>query len=94
MRVRRIAVLIDGAFFLKQLPKLVEPQFCTTPQQVTETARLLCKRHVLRLTHAEATDAEGQWLDQVYRLFYYDPEPFDGVVHHPLSESAHGFRQE
>lgn len=84
MRVRRIAVLIDGAFFLKRLPKLVEPQFCTTPQQVTETARLMCKRHVLRLTHAEADDANGQWLDHVYRLFYYDAEPFDGVVHHPL----------
>jgi hypothetical protein len=27
MRVRRIAVLIDGGFFLKRLPKLVEPQF-------------------------------------------------------------------
>jgi uncharacterized LabA/DUF88 family protein len=85
MRVRRIAVLIDGAFFLKRLPKLVEPHFCTTPQQVTETARLMCKRHVLRLTHTEATqDTEGQWLDHVYRLFYYDAEPFVGVVHHPL----------
>jgi hypothetical protein len=85
MRVRRIAVLIDGAFFLKRLPKLVEPQFCTTPQQVTKTARLLCKRHVLRLAHMEATqDSDGQWLDHVYRLFYYDAEPFDGVAHHPL----------
>jgi hypothetical protein len=53
MRVRRIAVLIDGVFFLKRLPKLVEPHFCTTPQQVVETARLMRKRHVLRLTHAE-----------------------------------------
>jgi uncharacterized LabA/DUF88 family protein len=84
MRVRRIAVLIDGAFFLKRLPKLVEPQFCTTPQQVVETARLMCKRHVLRLTHAEPDDVEGRWLDHVYRLFYYDADPFDGVVHHPL----------
>jgi uncharacterized LabA/DUF88 family protein len=84
MRVRRVAVLIDGAFFLKRLPKRVAPQFCTTPQQVTETARLMCKRHVLRLTHAEADDVEGHWLDHVYRLFYYDAEPFDGVVHHPL----------
>jgi uncharacterized LabA/DUF88 family protein len=84
MRVRRIAVLIDGAFFLKRLPKLVEPPFCTTPQQVVETARLMCKRHVLRLTHVEPDDVEGRWLDHVYRLFYYDADPFDGVVHHPL----------
>src|SRR4051794_28762284 len=85
MRVRRIAVLIDGAFFLKRLSKLIEPQFCTTPQQVAETARLMCKRHILRLTHMEATqDAEGEWLDHLYRLFYYDAEPFDGFVHHPV----------
>jgi uncharacterized LabA/DUF88 family protein len=85
MRVRRIAVLIDGAFFLKRLPKLVEPQFCTTPQEVTETARLLCERHVLRLTHMEAPQrVDEQWLDHVYRLFYYDAEPFGGAVHHPL----------
>ena len=85
MRIRRIAVLIDGAFFLKRLPKLVEPQFCTTPQQFTESARHMCKRHVLRLTHADATqDAEGQWLDHVYRLFYYDAEPYAGIAHHPV----------
>ncbi|MDB6014107.1 MAG: hypothetical protein JWL65_6357, partial [Gammaproteobacteria bacterium] len=51
MRVRRIAVLIDGGFFLKRLPKLVEPQFRTTPKQVADAARHLCKRHVQRLTH-------------------------------------------
>jgi hypothetical protein len=60
MRVRRIAILIDGGFFLKRLPKLVEPQFRTTPQQVADTARHLCKRHVQRLTHLSPDhDAEG-----------------------------------
>ena len=38
MRVRRIAVLIDGGFFLKRLPKLVESQFRTTPKQVADTS--------------------------------------------------------
>lgn len=85
MRVRRIAVLIDGAFFLKRLPRLVEAQFCTTPQQVSESARHLCKQHVLRLVHGAATkDPENRWLDHVYRLFYYDAEPFEGMAHHPL----------
>jgi hypothetical protein len=70
MRIRRIAVLIDGGFFLKRLPALVEPQFCTTPKQVADTARHLCKRHVQRLAHLDPDqDAEGLWLDHVYRLF-------------------------
>src|SRR5258708_2708416 len=38
MRIRRIAVLIDGSYFLKRLPKLVEPRYCTTPKQVADTA--------------------------------------------------------
>jgi uncharacterized LabA/DUF88 family protein len=85
MRVRRIAVLIDGGFFLKRLPKLVEPQFRTTPKQVADTARHLCKRHVQRLAHLDPDqDAEGLWLDQVYRLFYYDATPYEGVSHHPI----------
>ena len=85
MRVRRIAVLIDGGFFLRRLPKLVQSQFCTTPKQVADTARHLCKRHVQRLTHwGPDQDAEGFWLDHVYRLFYYDALPYEGVSHHPI----------
>jgi uncharacterized LabA/DUF88 family protein len=85
MRMRRIAVLIDGGFFLKRLPKLVEPQYRTTAKQVADTARHLCKRHVQRLTHwGPDPDAEGLWLDHVYRLFYYDAAPYEGVSHHPI----------
>jgi uncharacterized LabA/DUF88 family protein len=85
MRVRRIAVLIDGAFFLKRLPRLVPPHFCTTPRQVADSARNLCKRHVLRITRPDVTrNAECLWLDHVYRLFYYDALPYDGVSHHPV----------
>jgi uncharacterized LabA/DUF88 family protein len=85
MRIRRIAILIDGGFFLKRLPKLLDPAFCTTPKQVAESARHLCKRHVLRLTGAdEGQDADGRWLDHVYRLFFYDATPYEGVSHHPI----------
>src|SRR5688572_8033548 len=85
MRIRRIAVLIDGGFFLKRLPKLLEPRCCTTPRQVAEIARHLCMRHVQRLAHLKETEgATDLWLDHIYRLFYYDAVPYDGVVHHPV----------
>ena len=84
MRMRRIAILIDGGYFLKRLPKLVEARFCTTPSQIADSARFLCKKHVLRLTGLDSEDeADGRWLDQVYRLFYYDAEPYTGKSHHP-----------
>jgi hypothetical protein len=85
MRIRRIAVLIDGSFFLKRLPKLVEPHHCTTPTQIADAARYLCKRHVQRITRCRARgNTEALWLDHVYGLFYYDAAPYDGVAHHPV----------
>lgn len=85
MRMRRIAILIDGGFFIKRLPKLVDPQFHTTPEQVADSARYLCKLHVQRLTGADAgQDRDGSWLEHIYRMFYYDAEPYDGKAHHPI----------
>ncbi len=85
MRTRRIAILIDGGYFIKRLPKLVESQFHTTAEQVAESARYLCKRHVQRLTGLESNEvADGRWLDQVYRLFYYDATPYGNKSHHPI----------
>jgi uncharacterized LabA/DUF88 family protein len=83
--MRRIAILIDGGYFVKRLPKLVESHFCTTPRQIADSARYLCKRHVQRLVGlATDDDEDGRWLDHVYRLFYYDATPFDGKRHHPI----------
>ena len=86
MRIRRVAVLIDGGFFLKRLPKVVDRRFCDSPEAVARSARILCRRHVQRLI-GEAWDVkeESRWLDHVYRLFYYDASPYEGVSHHPIS---------
>lgn len=85
MRIRRIAVLIDGGFFIKRLSKLVEPEHCRTAEDVAESARMLCKRHVQKLIHEDLEARPSNWLDHVYRLFYYDAKPFDEVAHNPIS---------
>lgn len=83
-RIRRIAVLVDGGFFLKRLPALVGPERRGTPAQVAEQVRIACKRHVQRLIGEDAHANPSRWLDHVYRLFYYDAAPYDGVSHHPI----------
>ncbi|HAT48961.1 MAG: NYN domain-containing protein [Nitrospirae bacterium] len=85
MRIRRVAVLLDGGFFLKRLPKVVESRFRETPEAVAETARILCKRHVQRLIGEAEGTTSSRWLDHVYRLFYYDARPYDGIAHHPIA---------
>jgi uncharacterized LabA/DUF88 family protein len=80
MRVRRIAVLIDGGFFLKRLPKLVRAEHRDSPEKVARLISLLSRNHVLHLTRAD----KSAWHDHVYRIFYYDAAPYDGQAHHPL----------
>ncbi|THF50728.1 NYN domain-containing protein [Allorhizobium terrae] len=82
-RVRKVAILVDGGFFLKRLkrwPKIDREN----PQEVAKAIRGLCKRHVQKLIGEKASERDSRWLDHVYRLFYYDAEPFSGVPHHPF----------
>lgn len=91
MRIRRIAVLIDGAFFLKRLPKIVDERYRNTPEAVANTARFLCKRHVQKLINEESDAKPSVWLEHAYRFFYYDAVPFDGVPHHPIQNRRVAF---
>lgn len=85
MRIRRIAILIDGGFFIKRLSKLVGTEDCDSAEKVAEWAQRLCKQHVQKLTR-EPRDADpSEWMDHVYRLFYYDAIPYRGIAHHPIS---------
>jgi len=84
MRVRRIAILIDGGFFLKRLHHLVPENRRDSAEAVADCARFLCKRHVQRLTGERFNKQHSRWLDSVYRLFFYDATPFTGSAHHPL----------
>lgn len=91
MRTRRIAILIDGGFFIKRLSKLVRPEHHDTAEAVALSAYNLCKRHVRKLIGEYGDPRKSRWLDHVYRLFYYDAAPFDGVAHHPISNQQIDF---
>jgi uncharacterized LabA/DUF88 family protein len=82
-RIRKIAVLIDGGFFLKRLkgwPSIDRDN----PAAVADAARWMCKRHVQKLIGESPRIPRSAWLDHVYRLFYYDARPYDRAPHHPL----------
>jgi uncharacterized LabA/DUF88 family protein len=80
MRVRRVAILIDGSFFLKRLPKIVPAHQCDAPEGIVASIRRLCRGHMKLLTGRD----DQRWLDQVHRIFYYDAIPYDGKAHHPI----------
>lgn len=85
MRLRRIAILIDGGFFVKRLSRLVGEENCRTPQDVAKWAQRISMNHVRRLTREPCHRRDSRWLDHVYRMFYYDATPWEGVAHNPFS---------
>lgn len=80
MTARHVAILIDGGYFLRRLPKLVSPGKCDTPEHIVGCIRHLCHNHVRSLTKCEPKD----WSRHLYRIFYYDAKPYDGKAHHPI----------
>lgn len=89
-RIRRIAVLIDGGFFVKRLRHWPNIDH-TDPHGVATAARWMSRRHVHRLTGLGRTARHGLWLDHVYRLFFYDAHPYEGQPHHPLKNRQINF---
>lgn len=87
MSAGRIAILIDGGFFLKRLPRLVSANRCESPGKIVACIRHLCRTHVKLLTSSD----ESRWQQHVYRIFFYDAVPYDGKAHHPIDNRSIDF---
>ncbi len=46
MTQRNIAILVDGGFFLKRLPRLVGANRCDNPGRVAACIRRMCHNHI------------------------------------------------
>lgn len=80
MTAGRIAILIDGGFFLKRLPRLVAANRCDTPGKIVACIRHMCRNHIKNLTGT----TDSRWQQHAYRIFFYDAQPYDGKAHHPI----------
>lgn len=78
----KCAILIDGAFYRnksKDFRNKVEPK---------ESARRLisyCYEHL--------KDKEGNQVDELYRIFYYDCPPLDKKLQHPLTKKQIDYKK-
>ena len=83
MRIRRVAILIDGSFFLKRLKSWPGVNI-NDPDAVRRAIVSLCRNHIDKLIGKPSPQYGQVWLDQVYRLFFYDAEPYEGSPFNPL----------
>ena len=73
----RIAILIDGAFYLRRATYLWGEK---TPKERASELVQYCSRHYIN-KHSRKDHSEDKYL---YRIFYYDCLPSSKKVYHPL----------
>ena len=74
----KIAVLIDGGFFVKRFNHLYNKDRKMTGEQVADHLYTMAMKHVGKS-------------NTLYRIFYYDCPPLDKKVHNPISKKLVDF---
>jgi uncharacterized LabA/DUF88 family protein len=81
----KAAILIDGGFFLKQLPRVRKDIDSTAPEAVDRAIGQLVRSHLEQLNNTAG--ALSPWA-LLYRCFYYDARPYMKKGHKPVSGNA------
>ena len=71
----RTAILVDGGFYRRRAKKVWGPK---SPKERADELFQYCHRHL-----AKDQDKKKSF-QSLYRIFYYDCEPYDQNVYHPL----------
>ena len=95
--MNKVAILIDGGFYLKQLPLVRKDVDITSAQSVAKSIQQLVRGHLKKLSKTQEFSLYGDQgkgkkstlvpnlYAQHYRTFYYDALPFDGKTRTPIS---------
>lgn len=79
----RVAILIDGGYFMRRLPA-VQPDIDTrNPEAACRAVSRLINAHLMRINRIVRFPHARQLL---YRAFYYDAKPYLDKGHLPISE--------
>lgn len=78
----KVAILIDGGYFLKRLPTVFKQATPGDPESVSWALRRLIASHLKFRNRIEKLPHERALL---YRSFFYDAKPYLGKEHRPVS---------
>ena len=81
----KVAILIDGGYFLKRLPAVRPDVASLDARQVAKAIEELVTSHLDQLNKVYGVSHRNQLL---YRAFYYDARPYDKKTHTPISKRA------
>ena len=81
----KVAILIDGGYFLRRLP-IVRPEIISDdPRRVADALQGLVGSHLNHLNKVYQAHNPYEFL---YRTFYYDAWPYDQKAHTPVGNRA------
>lgn len=81
----KVAVLIDGGYFLKRIRAVRSDVSARDPSQVDKAIGQLVHGHLLHLNEVACV---GHPFSLLYRCFYYDANPYTNKGHLPVSHSV------
>ena len=81
----KVAILLDGGFYLKRLPFIRRDIDTSNPQAVAESIGQLIDGHLEQINEVYRYPNSAQLL---YRCFFYDAWPYTDKAHLPISERA------
>ena len=84
-RMSKIAILIDGGFFLKRLKTVFPNVAATDPEAVCKAIWELVTSH---LTQQNKIEKKAHPRSLLYRVFYYDARPYLEKAHYPVSQKG------
>ena len=84
----KVAILIDGGYFLKRLPTVRTDVDPTDPDDVARSIWQLVRSHLDQFNAVWKVADANQLL---YRTFYYDARPYGRKAHKPISGEAVDF---
>lgn len=83
--MEKVAILIDGGYFLKRLPAVRPDVRAADADAVASSIRELVRNHLQQLSKIYEVSKPFRLL---YRTFYYDARPYDKKGHTPVGGNA------
>lgn len=84
----KVAILVDGAFFIKRLRFLYQNKPSFNPYDAAFFAKEL---HTIALKHLNWKKRECEMDERLYRILYYDCPPLEKRVHNPINMKCMDF---
>lgn len=88
--MRKVAILIDGGFFLKRLPSVKPGIDAHNPETVCRAVKELITSHLRQINKVSRVPHARELL---YRAFYYDAEPYLDKGQLPISRRGIDYKK-